>query len=338
MHLTTYQFYNNKNYLYSKPVKGLQGCEIGYGFGFNGKELDPEGMGGGGNTYDYGFRIYNAQLGKFLSVDPLTRSYPWYTPYQFAGNTPINAIDLDGLEEYFTHEYTLKNSFGKEFLYRVDYKAVMETSKVDFKKNTVAVMFKGDWKRMGSMIESTKEAMRNYDRISALQAQNNTNKAKLSDYSGDRIRALKQNGTAGTAFFLPELTFPFLPDRGITAGEIKQQYENTANRAALIALDNLATAMVADPTLKAKVTGYASTTPTNLNKTASTLDVNNNTTLAQQRAEAGKTALLDYIKNNLGVQNFDANRITTETKKLDPNEKTPEENQKTVITPVYAPR
>jgi len=24
-----------------------------------------------------------------LSVDPLTRSYPWYTPYQFAGNKPV---------------------------------------------------------------------------------------------------------------------------------------------------------------------------------------------------------------------------------------------------------
>jgi hypothetical protein len=33
-----------------------------------------------------------------LSVDPLAQSYPWYTPYQFAGNTPIMAIDLDGLE------------------------------------------------------------------------------------------------------------------------------------------------------------------------------------------------------------------------------------------------
>lgn len=71
----------------------------GYRYGFNGKEKDPEGMGGGGSTYDYGFRIYNPQIGKFLSVDPLTSSYPWYTPYQFAGNKPIVAIDLDGLEE-----------------------------------------------------------------------------------------------------------------------------------------------------------------------------------------------------------------------------------------------
>ena len=76
-------------------------CPAGnrYRYGFNGKELDPEGMGGGGSTYDYGFRIYNAQLGKFLSVDPLTRAYPQYTPYQYAGNKPIKYIDLDGLEE-----------------------------------------------------------------------------------------------------------------------------------------------------------------------------------------------------------------------------------------------
>lgn len=40
-----------------------------------------------------------------LSVDPLTKSYPWYTPYQFAGNSPILNLDLDGLEEqnYLMH-------------------------------------------------------------------------------------------------------------------------------------------------------------------------------------------------------------------------------------------
>jgi RHS repeat-associated protein len=69
-----------------------------YRYGFNGKENDPESS-GDGNQYDYGFRIYNSRLGRFLSVDPLTKEYPWYTPYQFAGNKPIISIDLDGLEE-----------------------------------------------------------------------------------------------------------------------------------------------------------------------------------------------------------------------------------------------
>lgn len=33
-------------------------------------------MGGGGSTYDYGFRIYNRSIAKFLSVDPLFATYP----------------------------------------------------------------------------------------------------------------------------------------------------------------------------------------------------------------------------------------------------------------------
>jgi len=72
-----------------------------YRFGFNGKENDNE-VKGTGNQQDYGMRIYDPRLGKFLSADPLIvqeQQYPWYSPYQFAGNKPINSIDLDGLEE-----------------------------------------------------------------------------------------------------------------------------------------------------------------------------------------------------------------------------------------------
>jgi len=74
----------------------------GYRYGFNGKESDDETY-GNGNIYDYGFRIYNPRLGKFLSVDPLTSEYPELTPYQFASNRPIDGIDLDGLEYYVYH-------------------------------------------------------------------------------------------------------------------------------------------------------------------------------------------------------------------------------------------
>jgi len=33
-------------------------------------------------------------------VDPLQFDYPYYTPFQYAGNKPITYIDLDGLEEF----------------------------------------------------------------------------------------------------------------------------------------------------------------------------------------------------------------------------------------------
>lgn len=56
-------------------------------------------MGGGGATYDYGFRIYNPNLGRFLSVDPLSKEYSYNSTYAFAENDVIRSIDLDGLEK-----------------------------------------------------------------------------------------------------------------------------------------------------------------------------------------------------------------------------------------------
>jgi RHS repeat-associated protein len=68
-----------------------------YRYGFNGKENDND-VKGEGNQQDYGMRIYDPRLGKFLSVDPITDQYPELTPYQFASNRPIDGIDQDGLE------------------------------------------------------------------------------------------------------------------------------------------------------------------------------------------------------------------------------------------------
>jgi RHS repeat-associated protein len=68
-----------------------------YRYGFNGKEQDPE-VKGTGNQYDYGFRIYDPRIGRFLSVDPLRARYPWNSPYAFAENDVLRAIDLDGAE------------------------------------------------------------------------------------------------------------------------------------------------------------------------------------------------------------------------------------------------
>ena len=85
----------------------------GYRYGFNGKENDNE-VKGEGNEQDYGMRVYDPRVGRFLSVDPLTNQFPHYTPYQFSGNTPIQAVDLDGSEE--RHYLLLFNKSGKPYL------------------------------------------------------------------------------------------------------------------------------------------------------------------------------------------------------------------------------
>jgi len=61
---------------------------------YNGKEKDNE-----SGLYNYGMRYYAPWMCRFVSVDPLAPKYPHYTPYQYAGNKPINFVDLDGLEE-----------------------------------------------------------------------------------------------------------------------------------------------------------------------------------------------------------------------------------------------
>lgn len=62
-----------------------------YRYGYNGKEHDK-----GWNKVDFGGRIYDANIGRWLSVDPLSAEYPFASPYNFALNTPIQAKDPDG--------------------------------------------------------------------------------------------------------------------------------------------------------------------------------------------------------------------------------------------------
>ncbi len=83
-----------------------------YRHGFNGKEKDSDGE-WGSVAYDYGFRIYDPVIARFLSEDPLTKSYAELTPYQFASNSPISGIDLDGLEYLSAYEARIKMIGGE---------------------------------------------------------------------------------------------------------------------------------------------------------------------------------------------------------------------------------
>ena len=64
-------------------------------YGFNGKMKDNE-VEGDGDVYDYGARMLDVRLGRWLSVDPLTKKFPNISPYAFAGNSPIYMVDPDG--------------------------------------------------------------------------------------------------------------------------------------------------------------------------------------------------------------------------------------------------
>jgi RHS repeat-associated protein len=84
-------------YAFGSAMAGRSGG-AGYRYGFNGKENDRD-FGNAQFIQDYGFRLYNPAIGKFLSVDPLAADFPWNSPYAFAENDVIRAIDLEGAEK-----------------------------------------------------------------------------------------------------------------------------------------------------------------------------------------------------------------------------------------------
>jgi RHS repeat-associated protein len=66
-----------------------------YRYGFNGMEKDDE-VKGSGNSYDFGARMYDSRLGRWLSLDPKFQIYVNLNPYHFTGNNPIRFIDTKG--------------------------------------------------------------------------------------------------------------------------------------------------------------------------------------------------------------------------------------------------
>ncbi len=69
----------------------------GYRYFFNGQEADNE-MFGEAALHSFEYRIHDARLGRFWSVDPLAAKYPWNSTYAFAENRVIDGWDLEGLE------------------------------------------------------------------------------------------------------------------------------------------------------------------------------------------------------------------------------------------------
>ena len=66
---------------------------------YNGKELDSK---SGLDWYDYGARMYDAALGRFMKTDRFSEKYVSLSPYQYGANNPVNNIDVNGDSVWYT--------------------------------------------------------------------------------------------------------------------------------------------------------------------------------------------------------------------------------------------
>jgi RHS repeat-associated protein len=91
----------NNYYPFGMLVPNRHGSSNQYRYGFQGQEKDDE-LKGEGNSLNYTFRMHDPRVGRFFAVDPLASKYPYLSPYQFSSNTPIMAVELEGLETGYT--------------------------------------------------------------------------------------------------------------------------------------------------------------------------------------------------------------------------------------------
>lgn len=89
-----------------------------YRYGFQGQEMDDE-IKGEGNSVNFEFRMHDPRIGRFFARDPLTKKYPHNSPYAFSENKVIHAIELEGLECFYTSDGNYIGQIGKSTEVRV---------------------------------------------------------------------------------------------------------------------------------------------------------------------------------------------------------------------------
>jgi len=127
-----------------------------YRYGFNGKENDDDVGKGVGNSIDFGGRIYDSRVGRWLSTDPLQVKYPDLSPYNYVANNPIYLVDPDGK---VIRIHYIENGKNKYYVYKPGIKPTTNNIFVQQVHEAVSAAMKSDVSKTLQKISDSKRVV-----------------------------------------------------------------------------------------------------------------------------------------------------------------------------------
>ena len=198
-------------YPFGMPMSGRDSSLVKYRFGFNGKEKDDEAQ-GKGDQLDFGSRIYNARLGRWLSVDPMQANFVSWSPYKSFLDNPIFYVDKDGTSD-IVYVVNVPNANGKPSLSNADVQKIINKANSNLHTilhlNTTYVLYDpaksgGDIKRENTdkndaiVLLGNPESVKAYDRKNHLSEdyhpQRNTWSGEADDNSETTLAGEGEKG------------------------------------------------------------------------------------------------------------------------------------------------
>ncbi|MFN0082452.1 MAG: RHS repeat domain-containing protein [Ferruginibacter sp.] len=196
------------------PGRKYSSASSSYRYGFNGKELDNS---TGEGNLDFGARILDVRLGKWLSLDPLMSKYPNESPYLFVGANPIIFIDPDG-KDRIIRIYEKRN--GKTtYLKTLTEKGVYKWGTAHYNQN---IHMKMNIHQDLTLDRDNNTQLRTAAVVGGYQKENNegfSGVGKLIETASDWAKETRGEGKSGRGGWTLTSEFEMGPEAGLGVGK-----------------------------------------------------------------------------------------------------------------------